>query len=122
MNLSCIVVDDEYLAIKLVEEYIRREEELTLLRKFTDSLEALAYLKENKVDLIFLDIQMPYLTGIDLMKQLENPPLVIFTTASQDYAVKAFDLEAMDYLVKPFSFERFEEAMDKVRQFRKLTR
>ncbi len=114
MNIKCIVVDDEPLAIEIIETYIERIPYLTLEHSFTNGIEALQYLKENRTDLMFLDIQMPDLTGIQLMKILTTPPLVVFTTAYDNYALKSYEVEAVDYLLKPIDFERFVRAAEKV--------
>jgi DNA-binding LytR/AlgR family response regulator len=111
MNLSCVIVDDEYLAIRVLEEYAKQKGELTIKATFIKPQEALAFLQSNKIDLLFLDIQMPQLDGFELLKQLAEPPMVVFTTARHDYAVKAFELEVLDYLVKPIPFDRFEKAV-----------
>jgi DNA-binding LytR/AlgR family response regulator len=123
MTLSCIIVDDEYLAIKVLEEYASRLSALQVVKTFTDSREAVKYIPGTPVDLLLLDIQMPYLTGFDLVKQLPAETMVIFTTARHDYAVQAYDLNVLDYLVKPVAFERFEKAIQKAieyRQYRKM--
>ncbi|MEO7992736.1 MAG: response regulator, partial [Chryseolinea sp.] len=120
MNLSCIIIDDEYLAIKVLEEYSSKIDELSILKTFTDPKEALLFLQQTKVDLLFLDIQMPYLDGFELLKQLPSPPLIIFTTARHDFAVKAFELDVLDYLVKPISSERFEKAVGKADEYLQL--
>ncbi len=120
MNLSCVIVDDEYLAIKVLEEYSTKTEGLSIFRTFKDPKEASHFLQQNKVDLLFLDIQMPYLDGFELLKQLPTPPLIIFTTARHDYAVKAFDLDVLDYLVKPISFDRFSKAIMKANEYYQL--
>jgi len=117
MNLSCVIVDDEYLAIRVLEEYARQKGDLTIKATFIKSQEALEFLQSNKVDLLFLDIQMPQLDGFELLKQLPEPPMVIFTTARHDYAVKAFELEVLDYLVKPIPFDRFEKALKRAEEY-----
>jgi DNA-binding LytR/AlgR family response regulator len=117
MSLQCVIVDDEYLAIKILEEYISRITELNCVKTFTHPEEALRFIMENKIDLLFLDIQMPYLNGFELLKKLPLPPMVIFTTAHHDYAVQAFELDVLDYLVKPISFERFDKAIHKVLEY-----
>lgn len=125
MNLTGAIVDDEYLAIKIIEEYCSRVVGLKIERSFTRPTEAFEYLSSHPVELLFLDIQMPELSGFDLLKKLPNPPLVIFTTARHDYAVQAFELEVLDYLVKPIPFERFEKAVHKsveYLEFKKLQR
>lgn len=117
MNLTGAIVDDEYLAIKIIEEYCSRVDGLKIERSFTRPAEAFEYLSSNPVELVFLDIQMPELSGFDLLKKLSNPPLVIFTTARHDYAVQAFELDVLDYLVKPIPFERFEKAVRKAAEY-----
>lgn len=113
MNIRCIIVDDEPLAIELLEEYVHRIPYLTLLASFENSFKALNFLKENEVNLMFLDIHMPDFSGIDLFKSLINPPKVVMTTAYAKYAVEGFELNAVDYLLKPFSFSRLLRATDK---------
>ena len=114
MAIKCIIVDDEPLAIEIVESYVNRIDQLQLEGTFRNAVQAFAYLQQHNVDLIFLDIQMPKLSGIDFLKTLKNPPKVIFTTAFRDYAIDGFDLEVIDYLLKPIPFERFLKAVGKV--------
>lgn len=117
MKINCIIVDDEPLAIKVLEKYIKELPYLHLADKFHSAIKANEALQKQSVDLLFLDINMPKISGISLLKSLPNPPLVIFTTAYPEYAVEGFELEALDYLLKPFSFERFLKAVNKaVRQ------
>lgn len=111
--INTIIVDDEPLALDVLETYIDKLPELNLVRRCHNALEANLALKEEDVDLMFLDIQMPQLTGIDFLKSLSNPPMVIFTTAYPNYAVEGFELEALDYLLKPISLERFMKAVNK---------
>ena len=111
--MTCIIVDDEPLAIEIVEAYLEKIDQLKLLGKFRNAVEAFAFLQEHSVDLIFLDIQMPKLSGLDFIKTLKNPPKVIFTTAYRDYAIEGFDLEVVDYLLKPIPFDRFLKAVAK---------
>ncbi|PKP35698.1 MAG: DNA-binding response regulator [Bacteroidetes bacterium HGW-Bacteroidetes-17] len=113
MFVRCIIVDDEPLALETLESYISDFPGLKLVAKCRDAFETLKVLKQESVELMFLDINMPKLSGISLIKSLENPPLVIFTTAYPQYAVEGFDLDATDYLLKPFSFERFVKAVNK---------
>jgi len=113
ISVKCIIVDDEPLALETLESYISDFPGLQLVAKCRDAFEAINVLKNEKIELIFLDINMPKLSGISLIKSLENPPLVIFTTAYPQYAVEGFDLDATDYLLKPFSFERFVKAVNK---------
>lgn len=111
--MTCIAIDDEPLALSLLEKYIERFNALTLLRVFEDPAEAVAYLKGHAVDLIFTDINMPGITGLELVSGLNRKPMVIFTTAHKKYALDGFELEAIDYLLKPISPERFERAVQK---------
>ena len=111
--IKCIVVDDEPLALDILEDYISKVPYLRLIKKCVNAIDALEILKNTKVDLIFLDIQMPDLTGIQFMKSLSRKPGVIFTTAYSDYAIEGFNLNAVDYLLKPISFERFLKASNK---------
>lgn len=113
-TLKCIIVDDEPLAIEILESYIARIEHLEIAGTFRNAVSAFTFLQSNSVDLIFLDIQMPKLTGIEFLKTLKQPPKVIFTTAYRDYAVDGFELEVVDYLLKPIPFERFLKAVAKV--------
>lgn len=117
MKISCIIVDDEPLAIRVLEKYIAELPFLSLQGHFDSPLAAMRFLQQQAIDLIFLDIQMPELSGINLVKALRQPPLVIFTTAFPDYAVEGFELDAVDYLVKPFSKERFLKAVQKAGLF-----
>jgi len=112
--MTCLIIDDEPLATDLLRSYVQRVEGLRLIRCCANAVEAMAALRTNPIDLVFLDIQMPKISGIDLLKSLTKPPKVIFTTAFRDYAVEAFDLDVVDYLVKPISFERFLRAVSKV--------
>ncbi len=114
MAIKCIIVDDEPLAIEIVESYVARIEELELIGTFRNAIQAFAFLQQHPVDLIFLDIQMPKLSGIDFLRTLKNPPKVIFTTAFRDYALDGFELEVVDYLLKPIPFDRFLKAVGKV--------
>jgi DNA-binding LytR/AlgR family response regulator len=113
-TLKCIIVDDEPLAIEIMESYVGKVEQLKLAGTFRNAVSAFTFLQQNSVDLIFLDIQMPKLSGIDFLKTLKNPPKVIFTTAFRDYAIEGFELEVADYLLKPIPFERFLKAAAKV--------
>ena len=111
--INVIIVDDEPLAQDVLETYIEKIPELNLVKKCNNALEANDALKSNDIDLMFLDIQMPQLTGIDFLKTLSKPPLVIFTTAYPNYAIEGFELNALDYLLKPISLERFMKAVNK---------
>lgn len=114
MKLRCLIVDDEPPAIKVLLSYAENMDNLEVVGTCFNALEAMQALKQQAVDLIFLDIKMPRLLGTEFIRTLRNPPKVIFTTAHKDYAVEGFDLDAVDYLLKPFSFERFLKAMNKV--------
>lgn len=111
--INVIIVDDEPLAQDVLETYIEKIPELHLVQKCNNAFEANEALKNGHIDLMFLDIQMPQLTGIDFLKTLNKPPLVIFTTAYSNYAIEGFELNALDYLLKPISMERFLKAVNK---------
>lgn len=111
--LNVIIVDDEPLALDVLETYIAQMPQLRLVQRCTNALEANEALKQHDVDLMFLDIQMPQLTGVDFVKTLSHPPMVIFTTAYPNYAIQGFDLNALDYLLKPISLDRFMKAVNK---------
>jgi len=112
--IRVIIVDDEPLAQEILETYVSKMPELELVSICNDALEANEILKSQQIDLMFLDIQMPLLSGIDFLKTLTHPPCVVFTTAHADYAVQGFELDATDYLLKPISLERFMKAVNKV--------
>src|SRR5215211_3778963 len=114
-NIRCIIVEDEPLAAKVLTDYISQVPFLALQGTFKDAILATDYLRENTVDLIFLDIHLPKLKGMAFLKTLVNPPAVIVTTAYHQYAVEGFSLNVTDYLLKPFEFERFLTAVNKVR-------
>jgi len=111
--IKTIIVDDEPLAQDILEAHISNMPELELVAKCSNAMEANQALRDNEVDLMFLDIQMPQLTGVEFLRSLSNPPMAIFTTAYAEYAVEGFNLEALDYLLKPISFERFMKAANK---------
>ncbi len=111
--MKAMIVDDEPLALDVLETYISRLNNVELVKRCEDPIEAFTYVQENDVDVVFLDIQMPQLTGLEFVKSLKNPPLVIFTTAYSDYALEGFELDVVDYLLKPISFDRFLKAVDK---------
>jgi len=110
---NVIIVDDEYLAQKLLQDYVSKVENLQLVAICSNAFEAMEALKSNKVDIMLLDIQMPDLTGLELVRSLDKKPAVIFTTAYSEYAVDAFNLAVSDYLLKPFDFPRFFQAINK---------
>jgi DNA-binding LytR/AlgR family response regulator len=113
MAMKCIVVDDEMLQQEILKDYIAEIEWLELSALFGNGFEVIDYLKREKVDLIFLDINIPGVNGVELVKRLINPPAVIFTTAYPEYAVEGFNLDVVDYLLKPISFGRFSKAIEK---------
>jgi two-component system LytT family response regulator len=115
--ISCIAIDDEPLALDLVKAYINKTPGLNFLGAFEDAIDAVEFIKGNKIDLLFLDIQMPDLNGLQLFKNLEEKPMVIFTTAYGEFALQGFELNAIDYLLKPFTFSRFSKAATKAIQF-----
>ena len=114
-KINCIIVEDEPLAVKILADYILQTPFLELQGTFKDAILAADYLRENKTDLIFLDIHLPKLKGMAFLKMLTNPPAVIVTTAYHQYAVEGFNLNVTDYLLKPFEFERFLVAVTKVK-------
>ena len=121
-TLSCLVVDDEPVARKGIAGYVEQIPFLQLTGTCKGALEANDFLRKNPVDLIFLDIQMPDLTGTDFIRSLENPPAVLFTTAYREYAIEGFELNALDYLVKPISFQRFLKSANKALTHFEMTR
>lgn len=118
--MNCIAVDDEPLALKLLADNISKVAYLKLVASCTDAFEAVKALQENPVDLIFIDIQMPGLTGLQLISTLQNKPLVIFITAYKQYALESYDLAVVDYLVKPVALERFIKACNKAKELYEL--
>jgi DNA-binding LytR/AlgR family response regulator len=114
MIWKCLLVDDEPLAIEILEKYIEAVDQLKVVGTCRNAFQAMEFLQNNTVDLIFLDIQMPKLTGISFVRTLHNPPKIIFTTAFKEYAVDAFELDGIDYLLKPISLERFLRAVNKL--------
>lgn len=114
MKLKCIVVDDEKLAQNVLQKFISMIPTLELVNKCSNALEAITYLHEHEVDLIFLDINMPEVTGLEMLKTIENPPKVIITTAYSEYALESYEFSVVDYLLKPIPFDRFLKAVNKV--------
>ena len=114
-KLKCIIVEDEPLAVKVLSDYVLQVPFLEISGKFKDAFTAAAFLRENEIDLIFLDIHLPRLKGMAFLKTLTDPPAVIVTTAYHQYAVEGFDLNVTDYLLKPIEFERFLAAVNKVK-------
>jgi len=113
MMIKCIIVDDEPLAIEVIENYLEQLDGYEIVARCKNAIQAFSVLEKEIVDLMFLDIQMPKLTGIDFLKSLKNPPQIILTTAYIDYAVEGYELDILDYLVKPISFERFFKSINK---------
>jgi len=118
--MIAIAIDDEPIALDIVKSHASKVPFVELNATFTNAFEAISYMRENKVDLIFLDIKMPDISGIDFLNSLSNPPLVIFTTAYAEHAVKGFELNALDYLLKPFSLPRFLKACNKAEELYSL--
>ncbi len=114
MKLQCVIVDDEPLAITIIEGYLKKIPYIEIIGKFDNAIPVYEFLKENIVDLLFLDIEMPNITGIDFLKSLSSPPAVIFTTANKNYAIEGFDLNVVDYILKPITFERLFKAVNRV--------
>jgi len=114
MIINCIVIEDEPLALKKIKEFINQVDYLNLIASFSNAIEALGYLKKNSVDLIFLDIRMKKLSGIQLLESLHDRPKVIITSAYDEYALKGYELDVTDYLLKPFTFVRFLKSVEKV--------
>ena len=118
--MIAIAIDDEPIALDVVKSLASKVPFITLQAVFTNAFEAITYLQQNQVDLIFLDIKMPDISGIDFLNSLRHPPLVIFTTAYAEHAVKGFELNALDYLLKPFSLSRFLKACNKAQELYSL--
>ncbi|WP_405295266.1 LytR/AlgR family response regulator transcription factor [Algibacter sp. Ld11] len=114
--MKCVIIDDEPLAIDVVESYVQQVGGIEIVAKCTNPLEAIILLNKHQVDLVFLDIEMPNLTGIDLVKTIDNMPQFIFTTAYPEYALDGFNLNATDYLVKPIPFHRFLKAISRAKE------
>lgn len=120
MELRCIAIDDEPLALKKVASFIEKMNGPVLVQTFSSALEAIPFLKEEQVDLVFLDIQMEEFSGIQFLETVKNHPQVIITTAFEQYALKGFEFRVADYLLKPYSFDRFVQAVDRVMDILKL--
>jgi len=115
--INCIIIDDEPLALQLLEDFINKTPYLKLIGKYEEALQALPLIEAQKADLLFLDIKMPDISGIDFFRSLTHKPFVIFTTAYSEYAINGFELKAMDYLLKPVSFEKFLAATNRVKEY-----
>lgn len=120
MKIKCLLVDDEPLAIDLMTAYIERVSDLEIVDRCNNAIEAFGLLQRTKIDLLFLDIQMPKMTGLDLIRSLHDRPKIIITTAYREFAADGFDLDVLDYIVKPVSFERFLKAIAKYNQYNML--
>ncbi|MBP7215582.1 MAG: response regulator transcription factor [Candidatus Kapabacteria bacterium] len=114
MKINCIAIEDEPLALKKIKEFIEQIDYLNLLEAFNNAVDAIGFLKKNPVDLIFLDIRMKKLSGIQFLESLQIKPKVIITSAYDEYALKGYELDVADYLLKPFTLERFLKSVDKV--------
>ena len=112
-SIKCLIVDDEPMARDVIRRYIEQVPLLMLVGEFGNAIDAMLFLQEQQADLIFLDIQMPHLTGTDLVKALKDPPKIVFTTAYKEYALEGFELDAVDYLLKPVRFSRFLKSITK---------
>jgi DNA-binding LytR/AlgR family response regulator len=117
--IRCLVIDDEPLAIEVIKAHLSQLNDLELVATFSNPIEAIETINAGTIDLIFLDIEMPLLSGIEFLKTIQNAPKVIFTTAYRNFAIESYELDAIDYLLKPISFSRFFKAVNK---FKKLTR
>ena len=115
--LKCVIIDDESLAREVLEGYLKRLDFVGPLRQFGNAREAITYLENHKADVLFLDIEMPGMNGIDFLKSLVHPPITVFTTAYRDYAFEGFELGVIDFLLKPISYPRFLQAIEKIRDF-----
>ena len=120
MGISALIIDDEPLARNIIKEYSRNIPALNIMGECTDAVEASQYLQQNHIDLIFLDINMPKISGIDFLRNLVHPPMVILTTAYSEYALEGYELNIIDYLKKPFSFERFFKAYLKAENYSQI--
>ncbi len=119
MNIRCLIIDDEPLAQRVVERYAENISFLEIVAKCNSAVEAIDVLHNHEVDLLFLDINMPRLSGMDFLKTLKNPPLVIITTAYAEFAIQGYELDVVDYLMKPFAFDRFYKAIQKAEEMLK---
>src|SRR5262245_56166680 len=117
IEVRCIAIDDEPLALALIREYAAKFAELKMVQTFDDAINGAEFLRNHDIDLLFIDINMPDVTGIELVKSLEKKPLLIFTTAYRNFALEGFELEAIDYLLKPIDFERFKKAVNRAIDF-----
>src|SRR5580698_1915260 len=117
--MKALIIDDEPLARMIVKEYLQTYPQIEIAQECNDGFEGVKAIQQHQPDLIFLDIQMPKINGFEMLELIENPPHVIFATAFEEFAIKAFETHAVDYLLKPFSKERFDKAMQKFLQQQK---
>ena len=115
--MNCIALDDEPLALDIIEAYVKKHPELNLIARCNNTEEASKVLNSQHIDLMFLDIQMPGVTGLNFVRSLKNKPLFMFTTAYSEYAIDGFELDAIDYLLKPIAYDRFEKAIEKAKEY-----
>lgn len=115
--MNCIALDDEPLALDIIEAYVKKHPELNLVARCNNAEEATEILKNHPIDLMFLDIQMPGINGLNFIRSLEQKPLFMFTTAYSEYAIDGFELDAIDYLLKPIAYDRFEKAVEKAKEY-----
>ena len=115
--MNCIALDDEPLALDIIEAYVKKHPELNLVTRCNNAEEATEILKNHPIDLMFLDIQMPGINGLNFIRSLEQKPLFMFTTAYSEYAIDGFELDAIDYLLKPIAYDRFEKAVEKAKEY-----
>ena len=115
--MNCIALDDEPLALDIIEAYVKKHPELNLIARCNNADEASKVLNSQHIDLMFLDIQMPGVTGLNFVRSLKNKPLFMFTTAYSEYAIDGFELDAIDYLLKPIAYDRFEKAIEKAKEY-----
>jgi two-component system LytT family response regulator len=120
MQVKTVIIDDEPLALEVLKQYIQKFPLLQLLQSFDDAIAGKEYIENNPVDLLFIDINMPDIKGTELVRSLQQKPMVIFTTAYKNYALEGFDLDATDYLVKPIEFDRFSKAVQKATELFQL--
>ena len=118
MIINCLIIDDEPLAINVIKNHIKEIDNINVIDTFNSAIDALNFMKSNTVDLLFLDINMPLLDGLDFNKSLDKKPMIVITTAYSEYAIKTYELEVLDYLMKPISFPRFLKAVN--RAFKEL--
>jgi DNA-binding LytR/AlgR family response regulator len=116
-QIKCLIIDDEPLAQNVIENYLKNFAFIELIGKCDNALNALEWIKKKRIDLIFLDIAMPFISGIDFIKTLQNPPKIILTTAHKEFAIESYELNVLDYLLKPISFERFLTAINKLENY-----